>query len=97
MEQRDYMVILYDFYGELLTKKQKLYFEEYYFRNLSLGEISDNLKVSRNAIHKCITGVEKKLEFYEEKLRLFYKSNVIRDIIKEEKNEEVKNKLKELI
>ena len=97
MEERNYMIILYDFYGELLSEKQKLYFEEYYFRNLSLGEISDNLNVSRNAVHKCIINVEEKLKFYEEKLRLLYKSNIIRDIIKKENNNEIKNKLRELI
>ncbi len=97
MDNRDYIIILYDYYGELLSKKQKLYFEEYYFNNLSLGEIGDNLKISRNAVHKSITNTTKKLQFYEEKLRLFYKSNMIRDIIKEIKEDNIKEKLKELI
>lgn len=97
MEERDYIIILYDIYGELLTKKQKTYFEEYYFNNLSLGEISINLGVSRNAVHKCLISAEEKLKFYEEKLKLFYKNNIIHDIIKKTKNTKLKNKLKELI
>ena len=97
MDDRDYLVIIYDFYGELFNDKQRLYFEEYYFRNLSLGEISDNLGVSRNAVHKCIIGVEEKLKFYEDKLRLYYKSCVIRDIINEEIDSSIKEKLRELI
>ena len=51
MEKREYLIILYDFYSELLSDKQKEHFEDYYFNNLSLGEISENENVSRNAIH----------------------------------------------
>ena len=97
MEDRDYIVMLYDYYGELLNDKQKLYFEEYYFNNLSLGEISINLGVSRNAVHKCLGVVEDKLKFYEEKLQLYRKTNIIRDIIRETKDSNIKNKLKELV
>ena len=97
MENRDYLIILYDFYGDLLTEKQKLYFEEYYFNNLFLREISDNLNISRNAIHKVIIGVEKKLKFYEEKLNLYTKTNKIHDIIKKDNIEDIKKELRELI
>ena len=38
---------LYDIYGELLTSKQKEYFEDYYFNNLSFSEMADQYKVSR--------------------------------------------------
>ena len=97
MEKRDYLIMLYDFYGELLNEKQKEYFEEYYFNNLSLSEISANLNVSRNAIHKCLITVEEKLTFFEEKLKLYEKTTLIRDIIKEEDIKKIKKKLKELI
>ena len=97
MDNRDYLVMLYDYYSELFNDRQKLYFEEYYFNNLSLGEISDNLGVSRNAIHKCIIGMEEKLKFYEEKLGLFYKTNIISDIIKKESDDKLKKQLEELI
>ena len=97
MEDRDYIILLYDYYSELFHDRQRLYFEEYYFNNLSLSEISDNLGVSRNAVHKCIQGMEEKLRFYEEKLKLFYKSGLIRDIMNEVDDVRLKNKLKELI
>ena len=42
---------LYDCYKPLFTEKQQLYFQDYYFNNLSLGEIADNNNVSRNAVH----------------------------------------------
>ena len=74
MEERDLLIILYDYYESLLNDKQKEYFSLYYFDNLSLSEISENLDVSRNAIHKSIKEVEDKLLYYEEKLNLYDKS-----------------------
>ena len=73
MENRDYLIILYDYYGELLKEDDKVYFEDYYFDNLSLGEIAENESVSRNAIHKHIKNAEIKLLEYEEKLNLYKK------------------------
>ena len=64
MEQNLYLTNLYDYYGELLTDKQKEYFEYYYMENLSLSEISENYNVSRNAVHKQIKDAENKLLFY---------------------------------
>lgn len=97
MEKRDYLIILYDLYGELLNDKQKQYFEEYYFNNLSLGEISENLNISRNAVHKSLQSIEEKLQFYEEKLKLYKKSKIIYDIIERESSQEIKKILKEMI
>ena len=54
MEDRIYLTMLYDIYGDLLTEKERKYFEAYYFDNLSLGEISENMDVSRNAVHKSM-------------------------------------------
>ena len=81
MESRNYIIILYDFYNILFSDKQKLYFEEYYFNNLSLGEISDNYSLSRNAIHKIIKSMVEKLEYYEDKLKLYEKSIELTKII----------------
>ena len=97
MENRDYLVILYDYYSELFNEKQREYFENYYLENLSLAEISDNLGVSRNAIHKVIQGMEEKLLFYEEKLELYKKNKIICDIIELEKDSKIKEMLKGLI
>ena len=97
MDSRDYMVMLYDFYGELFNDKQREYFEDYYFNNLSLAEIADNFGVSRNAIHKGIQTVEQRLKFYEEKLGLYRKNKIICDIIKLEKDEEIKKMLEGLV
>lgn len=97
MESRDYLIMLYDYYFELFNEKQRLYFENYYLENLSLSEISDNLGVSRNAIHKVIQGVEEKLLFYEEKLELYKKNKIICDIIELESDEKIREMLRCLI
>ena len=93
MDNRDYLIILYDYYGELLNDKQREYFELYYFDNLSLGEISENLNVSRNAVHKTIKLVEDKLLFYEDKLKIYYKSNKIMKIANDINNKDIKNSI----
>lgn len=90
------LTILYDYYGELLTDKQQLYFEDYYFNNLSLQEISENYDISRNAVHNSLKEIEKKLNYYEEKLKLYKKSKLIEKII-DDMPVEIKDKIKELI
>lgn len=97
MDNRNYIILLYDYYSELLSEKQKQYFENYYFNNLSLGEISDNINISRNAIHKVIKATEEKLVFYEEKLGLIKKNKLIEKIILETNDNNIKEKLKELL
>ena len=57
-------VELFDYYGELFTDKQKEYFIDYYFNNLTLQEIADNNSVSRNAVHKNIKDILQKLDYY---------------------------------
>ena len=77
MEYRLYLIDLYDIYGSLLTDKQRTYFELYYFDNLSLAEISEEKKISRNAIHKHIMDANNKLENYESILKILSKSKKI--------------------
>lgn len=96
MENREYICILFDYYGNLLTDKQIKYFQDYYFENLTLSEISENNNVSRNAVHKTIKETEEKLLFYEDKLKLYNKSLLIKDIIAEV-DENIQNKIIELI
>lgn len=94
MEDRNYIIILYDFYGELFSSKQREYFESYYFDNLSLQEISDNLNISRNAIHKGIKSMVNKLYFYEDVLKLYEKNQKLNEIIREIENKDIREKLR---
>ena len=89
-------VYLFDYYGDLFTDKQKEYFTDYYFNNLTLQEIADNNGVSRNAIHKNIKDILNKLDYYEEKLKLLSNKKKIEKII-ENIDDDIKERIKELI
>ncbi len=96
MDKKIYLNSLYDYYSLLFTEKQREYFEEYYFNDLSLSEIAENSGVSRNAVHGQIKIVEEKLEFYEKTLKLYEKANKIRQLIKN-LDDDLKEKIEELI
>ena len=97
MEDREYLVILYDYYGELLSDIQREYFELYYFDNLSLSEISENDCKSRNAIHKCIKSCCNKLYEFEDKLKLYEKRMKLENIVDKIEDKELREILEELI
>ena len=97
MKELVYYTMLYDIYGELLTDKQKEYFEDYYFKNLSLSELATKYNISRNAIHKQLKETIKRLENYEDNLRLAKKNEMLETIIETISDEEIKRKLQEVI
>ena len=97
MEKLIYLNNLYDLYGVLLTEKQQTYFEEYYFNNLSYGEISEKYNISRNACFKQLKIIEDKLFDYEKKLKLYYKKEKINAIINMIDDKKIKEKLENLL
>ena len=52
------MTMLYDFYGELLTDRQKEFFDLYYNEDLSLAEIAENYGISRQGVRDVIVRAE---------------------------------------
>jgi len=97
MDKIFYLNNLYDYYQTLLTEKQRLYFEEYYFNNLSLGEIAENYNVSRNAVFNQLKIIEKKLEEYERDLQLYQKKAKIMSIVEDKLTEKELKELEELL
>ncbi|MBP3635703.1 MAG: HTH domain-containing protein [Bacilli bacterium] len=97
MDERNKLILLYDYYGELLSDSQKRYFEDYYFNNLSLGEISEELSISRNAVHKQIKSAIDKLLFYEEKLKIISKNTSLINKINELDDIKIKDELIKII
>ncbi len=81
MEDIIYYTNLYDYYKDLLTDTQRKYFENYYFNNLSIQEIADNNKVSKNAVSKSLIEVAKRLDNYEDTLNLYNNYQKIKKIL----------------
>ncbi len=77
LEKREKLIELYDLYNSLLTEKQKGYFENYYFDDLSISEIAMNYNISRNGVYDQLKRVEDALLDYEAKLNLANKINKI--------------------
>ena len=48
------MTMLFDFYGEILTERQKEFFDLYYNEDLSLGEIAENSGITRQGVRDSI-------------------------------------------
>lgn len=76
----DYAMLL-DFYGDLLTEKQRDIMQLYYYEDLSLSEIAENENISRQGVHDAIKHAEQYLDDFEEKMGLFRKTKLFREII----------------
>ena len=62
--------VLFDAYRELLSRKQRLYFERYWADDWSLAEISAEYAISRSAVYDTIKRTVQKLHLWEAKLHL---------------------------
>lgn len=71
--KRAYLALLFDFYGALLTDKQRIVFDLYYQNDFSLGEIAEEQGISRQAVYDLLKRTEKILWEYEKKLSLVRK------------------------
>ena len=69
-EQRMRLGRLFDMYGGLLTEKQQQCLRFYFYDDLSLTEIAEEMGVSRQAVHDLLKRVEQTLERNEKKLGL---------------------------
>ena len=67
------MTMLLDFYGEILTQRQREFFDLYYNEDLSLAEIAENYDISRQGVRDAIVRSETVLRETEEKLGLVKK------------------------
>ena len=75
--------LLYDFYGELLTKHQQSVYEDVVFNDLSLSEIADEQGITRQGVHDLIRRCDRTLLGYEEKLGLIAKFQKTKETVTE--------------
>ena len=97
MIEREYLMDLYDIYKDLLTEKQRMYFKNYYFEDLTLQEAGEELNVSKQIISKTILQVIEKLKNYESTLHLNKIYNVLNNIKKNTTDEKVRKELDKLL
>ncbi len=74
--------LLYDFYGQLLTRRQREAMRLYYEENLSLSEIAGEFSISRQGVHDSLRNGEKALKEYEKKLGLLERFRKSREAVR---------------
>ena len=78
-----HMALLFDYYGGMLTEKQRDCFDMRYNQDLSLGEIGEMLGVSRQAVCDNLTRTEALLRRMEENIGCVKRDMVIRRAVQE--------------
>ena len=61
------LIMLYDYYGDLLTERQRECFELRYNQDMSLGEIGEELGISRQGVYDNLSRTEQQLRNMEQK------------------------------
>lgn len=61
------MLLLFDYYGDMLTERQRMCLDLRYNQDLSLAEIAEELGVSRQGVHDNIIRAEAHLQKMEAK------------------------------
>ena len=97
MDKQDRLILLFDYYGDLLSDSQRNYFESYYFDNLSLSEIGENYNVSRNAVSKDLKLATEKLNNYEEKLKIISRDDKLRKLACKINDNDLKEKIMNIL
>ena len=77
------LVLLFDYYGGMLTEKQRSCFDMRYNQDLSLGEIGEALGVSRQAVCDNLTRTEALLRRMEENIGCVKRDMVIRRAVQD--------------
>lgn len=75
--------LLYDFYGQLLSRRQREVMALYHEENLTLSEIAGEFGISRQGVHDALKNAEKALSQYESKLGLVAKFTKSTDAVHE--------------
>ena len=91
------LICLFDVYETLLTDREKEIFKYYYYEDLSLSEIGENLNITRTGVFNTLKKVEEKLLQYEDNLKLVSIKSTLKSLLEEQDIETIKSKLKKII
>lgn len=92
MEKSIKISLLFDFYGQLLSEKQKQAVALYYNDDLSLAEIADIMNITRQGVRDFIKRGEAQLFGFEKSLGLYERFENIERLVQSIKQEAQKIK-----
>ncbi|MCR4690308.1 MAG: DNA-binding protein [Lachnospiraceae bacterium] len=72
---------LYDYYGALLTDRQRQIYEDAVYNDLSLSELADTYGISRQGVHDLLKRCDKSLQEYEDKLGCIKRDKALEHIL----------------
>jgi len=76
------MTLLFDFFGDLLTDRQKEFYDLYYNEDLSLAEIAENCGITRQGVRDVIVRAEEILTEMEDKTGIIHRFHQMQEHIK---------------
>lgn len=88
---------LFSIYSPLLTDNEKNSFKEHYFEDLSLSEIAEEKNISRAAVHKTVSNVIDKLNYYESILHVHDNMKKLKECLELNDVSLIKEKINEII
>lgn len=101
MDKSIQISMLLELYGKLLTETQADTADLYYNQNLSLGEIAQELNITRQGVRKNLIYAENKLFDFEEKLGFLKQklenNEIIKEVMERIDDDVLKDKLSKLL
>lgn len=101
MDKSIQISMLLELYGKLLTETQADTADLYYNQNLSLGEIAQELNITRQGVRKNLIYAEKKLFDFEEKIGFLKQklenNEIIKEVMERIDDDVLKDKLSKLL
>ena len=79
---------LFDIYGNLLTDRQKEIFSSFYLEDLSLGEIAENLGITRQSVLDSVKKSENQLVNYEEAMKISERNKKLSEVLQKIKEKD---------
>ncbi len=89
--------VLFCYYKNLFSEKQKMYLELYFEEDYSFSEIAEKYSITRQAIFDNIKRGTKQLDDYEKKLNIYSKELELKEKLEKLKDSFSKNELEKII